>query len=135
MGGLPKKFIKQYGITKKAWTEFRKSKKGKGKTNKRQRTSTPSRKGRTVGKRGFLNVSTFFKFIKIAAFVAPAAHAVLSRDNNRDRVSYAIEKYTGYNLNGGYYRFESLAEGWLPYISAVLVTAGVQKLGGIIRRL
>jgi len=140
MAGLPKSYIKKYGISKKAWAAYRADRK-KGKTNKSASSSTPKRRKRPMVKkktnrrRGFLNVSTFFKFIKIGAFVAPAVHAALSRDNNRDRLSYGLEKYTGYNINGGYFRAESLLEGWGPYIATLAITAGVQKLGGLIRRL
>jgi len=132
MVGLPKSIIKKYGISKKAWRVFRAQ---KGKANK---PKNPSKKassgGGKTGKRWF-GVSGLFKFIKIGAFLAPAGHAYLSRDNNRDRLSYGLEKYTGYNMNGGYFRWESLMEGWLPYVATTLITTGVQKLNGIIRRL
>lgn len=57
MAKLPKKFIKKFGISKRAWTEFRKSKKGssrkkttsaKRKPVKRRQTMTKGSRARTL---------------------------------------------------------------------------------------
>lgn len=48
--GLPKSYIKKYGITKKAWSEYRKSLKAGGsrKTTKKSKKTNPSRGGNTA---------------------------------------------------------------------------------------
>lgn len=48
MVGLPKSYIKKYGITKKAWSEYRKSK-SKSKRTTTTRKNNP--KGKNMGKR------------------------------------------------------------------------------------
>ena len=53
MSGLPKSYIKKYGISKRAWTEYRKSKgKGKGsskKSGKSNKRASPKSKSRRRG--------------------------------------------------------------------------------------
>lgn len=50
MAGLPKKYIKKYGISKRAWREYRKTH-GSRKTNKSTTRKSTSRSGRATGKR------------------------------------------------------------------------------------
>lgn len=49
MSGLPKSFIKKFGVTKKAWAEFRKSRKGSGSSRKEEKgaASMPKKKKAT----------------------------------------------------------------------------------------
>lgn len=86
--------------------------------------------------RSFLNTSSLFKYARIAAFVAPAAGTLMRKGvSMEDNIKHVVWQYTGYNIDHHYFDAGKLAEGWMPYIVTSLLTHGVQKLTGIIRRL
>ena len=76
MAGLPKKYIKKYGVSKKAWAEYRKV---SGKTKTRKSTKRKIKVSRTMAKRrksysrkkkaGFLDSVTVKKGMNIAGTI------------------------------------------------------------------
>lgn len=137
------KTVRRYvGIDAKGrWKFLKTPKRGKGKTYKAASKSTSRRKSRgrsTVTRRAaFLSVSTVMRFARIGALLAPAAGTLL---DPRIRGGYSkIERitalYTGYAMNDRKFHWEWLIRGWTPYVMTMLVTKGIGKLSGIIRRL
>ena len=130
MGKLPKSIIKKYGITKKAWRVFRGQKGGKGKGK------TRGGGGRTTGRaRSFLSTQTVFKYLRIAALLGPAGARLMERSTGEQKIRRILLDYTGFNMVDGSWNWSRLARGWLPYVATCLITYGVSKLNGIIRRL
>ena len=146
MPGLPKKYIKKYGVSKKAWREYRKAQgKGKRRSASRSRPSPKPRRRSTSGskrkvssvskRRGFLSAQTIMKFARIGALVAPAAAVALSAQTPSNKVAEGIRWYTGFNIHNGTWSWQNLLRGWTPYVATSLITHGISKLSGIIRRL
>lgn len=75
-----------------------------------------------------------FKWLRIGAFVAPAAHRLLEPIEPKEKIERVIQDYSGYNVNDGEFRLEYLARGWAPYLFTCLATYGIPKLVSIIRR-
>ena len=133
MAGLPKSYIKKYGITKKAWREYRKSKRSRSKTKK----SNPNKKkgGKKMARRSMFNLSSIFKYLRLAAFIAPALSYYSARSGDtKNRVSRTITAYAGINT-ADKFDLSVLAQMWLPLLMTSLVTVGIPKLNGIIRKL
>jgi hypothetical protein len=142
--GLPKSIIKKYGITKKAWSVFRGR---KGKTRSRKtRASNPRkvkrRMARKKKRRGGKSLQTqVFKWLRIGALAAPGAVVALSPGTPGGKFNAAMELYTGVNIQESKdtgtcaFHAEKLAAGWMPFLMTTLVTYGIPKLAGIIRRI
>ncbi len=130
MARLPKSIIKKYGITKKAWSVFRGQRKGRKKGKR-----TTKRSGRKTGRRSFFSTNTVFKFLRLTALLAPAAGRMMEPRPPDYKIKAIIEDYTGYSINAGDFQWSRLSRGWMPYLVSVVVTNGIQKLSGIIRRL
>jgi len=136
--GLPKSIIKKYGISKKAWRVFRGRKK-----RPRSRVSNPKtkRRKRKMGRRkrrggGKSLQQQVFKWLRIGALVAPGAIALTAKGaSTEEKLSYALAKYTGYESWNKKFNFQQLVEGYGPFLATTLVTYGIPKLAGIIRRL
>ena len=153
MVGLPKSYVKKYGISKRAWQEYRKACGGKRRlprkrTTRRKRVSRkrsivrrvkrrvrrrakPKTKSRS---RGFLNAGTLLSLATKGALVAPAVHALVDAPTPKSKLNRFIRYYTGYNLTSNKFDGTDLAKGWLPYITTKLMTAGVQKISGMLRK-
>lgn len=100
----------------------------------RRRPRTMAKKRRS--RRGFLNTSTLMKFIRIGALVAPAAAIAMDASLSPQRkLNQGLAAYTGYNPGTRQFSFMNLAQGWLPFVATSLVTKGISKLMGIIRRI
>lgn len=139
--GLPASYIKKYGVSKRAWREYRKAHK-KTKSPRTRKTSVTRRKGvRRLARRkkrrsGKSITRTAFKWIRIGALAAPAAHQILRNKDNPEWIPQEIfMRYTGYKWTTNEFHWEWLAEGWLPYIMACATTYGIPKLTSILRRL
>ena len=76
-----------------------------------------------------------FKWIRMGALVAPAISDVIRGSTPQEKLTFAIESYTGYNMERGDWNWEHLARGWTPYLAAILATHGIPKISSIIRRL
>lgn len=75
------------------------------------------------------------KIIRLAALVGPGAHAAMQPVPMEEKVVQAVELYTGYHIRQGTFRTDKLALGWGPFLMASVITYGIPKLTGILRRL
>ena len=154
--GLPKSYIKKWGISKLAWRKFRAGALTKGirtRTKAIKRRIRRARRGRNPARRrgvrrmvrryrrrrrrgGKSMTRTAFKLIRLGALAAPALAHGMRRDlDTREKIITVFSRYTGYRMDDGTFHSEYLAEGWGPYIMACVATYGIPKLVGIIRRL
>ena len=79
---------------------------------------------------------TAFKFIRLAALIAPGASEMLIHKGDIQRgIGGAIGLYTGFDLNQRNFDASRLTRGWGPYLMANLITHGIPKLTAIIRRM
>jgi hypothetical protein len=103
------------------------------KKTKRRKTRTMARRKRR-SRRSFLGSSTIFKFIRLGALIAPAIYRYNLAGGGAHGVRRAFESFAGIDHNG---KFNTgiLAASWLPFIMTNLVTHGIGKLNGIIRRI
>lgn len=138
MARLPKHIIKKYGITKKAWRIFKGRKR---KTNKPRQTKKTRRRRKSTGgnkrvtRRGFLNTQSIFKWLRIGALLAPAAARALGPGSADVKVKRILLDYTGYNMDTRRWRWDVMISAWTPFLVTSLMTYGIPKLTGIIRRL
>jgi len=109
---------------------------------RKSRVSKPKRRRRILGRRrgkrrgGGKSISQqAMKWIRVAALVAPGAHAAMSEGTNEQKITRAIRYYTGYELTTGEWKPGELSKGWGPYLAAIVMTYGIPKLAGIIRRM
>jgi hypothetical protein len=146
MVGLPKKWIrwawkraKKVGKSqafKEAWRKSGRLKKSRS----RRVTKTSSRRVRRTARRkkrrgGPSIIRTAMKLIRLAALAGPGIHDAMRGVDGKQKLTFIIESYTGYNLDKGEFRFEWLARGWTPYLGAVAATYGIPKIAGILRKL
>lgn len=136
--GLPKSIIKKYGITKKAWRVFRgkKSKsrsKTKTKTKRKRRVNPIARRKKKGGGKSLQR--TVFKWLRVAALVAPGLHAATAPGKPMDKLDLAIYRYSGYSMKRGKWEPQALMQGYGPFLGTVLATYGIPKLASIIRKL
>lgn len=151
--GLPKSYIKKWGISKLAWRKFRAGaltrgirtrtkaikrrirrsnpKKGKTKTKKRRVVRT-ARKKRRGGKS---MTRTAFKLVRLGALAAPAFARAMESGTPEHKVQMAVADYTGFQIWNKTFAWENLIRGWGPYVGAILTTYGIPKISAIIRKL
>jgi hypothetical protein len=106
------------------------------KKTKRRKPRKMARKRRR-SRRSFLGSSTIFKFIRLGALIAPAIYRYQSAAASKGPgygIRRVFESFAGIDWNG---KFSPgiLASMWLPFIMTNLVTHGIGKLNGIIRRI
>lgn len=153
--GLPKSYIKRWGISKLAWRKFRagaltkgirtRTKAIKRRIRRSRRRSNPARKrgGRRMVRRyrrkrrrgGKSMTRTAFKLIRLGALVAPGISVYASStEAPMRRIARALLMYSGHDPDG---RFDGaiLAHAWGPFLITTLATYGIPKIAGIIRRL
>ena len=159
--GLPKSYIKKWGISKLAWKKFRAGALTKGirtrtkaikrriKRARRTRRRNPGRKrgGRRMVRRyrrkrrrgGKSMTRTAFKLIRLGALAAPPIYEITSAmkrgEGIESGIAYAMADMTGYDIRDGSFNMGRLAKGWGPYLMACLTTYGIPKITSIIRRL
>lgn len=139
--GLPKSYIKKYGgISKKAWAEYRKSRKGKKTTKKssagKKRSVRKMVRRKKSRRRSFFSTASIFKYLRIGALIAPGAY-IFSKTSGTgmQKLSTALQAYAGIKSTTGKFDGAILAQAWIPFLMSNLVTLGIGKLNGIIRRL
>lgn len=88
-----------------------------------------------MGKGGKSLQRTVFKWLRIAALVGPGAVAFTKGGTTEEKLSYVLAKYTGYQAWDERFNFSQLVEGYGPFLVTTLVTYGIPKIAGIIRRL
>jgi len=148
--GLPATYIKRAmrelgagaswsQIFKRAWQIYKGGKVYKAVSQRKRRKRRVFRLARRLRrrKRPMLSMNTISRFIRLGAFVGVGItrYGELSWESNPwKRLGYTMISYAGIYPDG---RFDAglLGKMWVPYIATTLVTKGVQKLGGIIRRL
>jgi hypothetical protein len=113
----------------------------KGKTRSRKtRASNPKRRVKRTTKKkrrgGGRNIqATIFKWLRVGALVGPGVVAATKGRTWEERASYVLAKYTGYQAWDEKFNAAQLVEGYAPFLVTTLVTYGIPKLAGIIRRL
>jgi len=95
-----------------------------------------ARKKKRRRRNGF-SIRTVEKFMGMGAFLGPGlvrGKAVLDAEKNPMRaITEGVTMYAG--VRDGKFNTAVLAEAWLPYLAFSVVSKGVHKLNGIIRRL
>jgi len=91
--------------------------------------------GKKKKRRGKSLQKTVFKWLRIGALVAPAGAIAIGTDSNEAKIEQFVEAYFGYNIPQKKMVWTSLLRGWGPFIGATLVTYGIPKIAGILRRI
>ena len=155
--GLPKSYIKKWGISKLAWRKFRAGALTKGirtrtrtikrriRRSRRTRRKNPGRKRgvrrmvrryRRKRRRGGKSIQrTAFKLIRLGALVAPGIEIATRNLTTSQKIDRGLQAYTGYSTEQGNWVIGRMVQGWGPYIGAALATYGIPKIINIIRRL
>ena len=154
--GLPKSYIKRWGISKLAWKKFRagaltkgirtRTKAIKRRIRRTRRSRNPARKRgvrrmvrryRRKRRRGGKSMTrTVFKLIRLGALATPALGVAMDKTHSPQwKLDYGVSIYTGFSMLDGKMHWDRLLRGWGPYIGACLTTYGIPKLANIIRRL
>ena len=110
-----------------------KSRATKPKTKTTKRSKTTKKGGKRMGGKSLQR--TVFKWLRVGALLAPAVNDIIRGDTAQQKAVFVVESYTGYNLDKGEFNFEWLKRGWTPFIMATLLTYGIPKIAGIIRKL
>ena len=74
------------------------------------------------------------KYIRLIALAMPAISIAMSTQSTGNKISQAKTEYFGIRSDGSI-DLMSLAKGWGPFALATVVTYGIPKLAGMIRRL
>jgi len=141
MSGLPKSYIKKYGISKKAWREYRKThKKSKSRTTRKSKTKTKTKRrksnpNRSVKRTGKNLQATVFKWLRIGSIFAPEIYRAVQKKPLDYIVGHIMIEKMGYDPGDGSWELGRLAKGWGPFLATCLATYGIPKLVGIIRRI
>lgn len=134
MKGLPKSYIRKYGISKKAWSEYRKSKKSKSRASgvrhvrmtlkpktktktKRRRKYMPRRKRKIRKKRFTIPLAPV---LGLAAGLAEPIQKAMGGDV-QGAINVATHHYTGYSVERGQFEIDGLKHGIVPLIIGLLV--------------
>jgi len=122
--GLPKSYIQKYGITKKAWVEYRKSLKGGLK-----RIANPSpRETKNVTKRMKKFTIPVAIFGGLAAGLYDPLREAMAGDFNAAMRTLSWN-YSGYNARTGKFEMSGLKRGLLPLILGVIIHKIASQLG------
>ena len=94
------------------------------------------RRGRKSA-RSFFNIRSVFGIIKVGSFIAPAAirYNELEGQNTLQRIGNTLLTYGGMENDGQTFKWENISRMWGPYVVTTLISTGVQKLNGILRKL
>ena len=117
-------------------TRKRKTRKNKPKTRRSRKTARRRRRNRGGNKS---LARTMMKWVRIGALVSPAVANLLDAgQSTEDKFYNTMLDYTGIWIKpatGLRWQPDRLLRGWGPYLMATLMTHGIPKIGGIIRRL
>lgn len=85
-------------------------------------------------RRSFFSTSTIFKWLRIASLVGTGVgrYAEVS-GTPATKIKNALLAYGGVAEDGKFHGY-MVSRMWLPFVATTLLTYGVQKLGGILRR-
>ena len=142
MPGLPKSYIKKYGISKKAWRIFKSRGRKTSRPTKTKKRKNPKRNVRRMPRRkknrrggGKSIVRTAFKFIRLGALVGGGLMETTEYSAPTDKVIGGLLSYSGISWKHKQFFPALLARTWTPYLMACLTTYGIPKLTSIIRRM
>jgi len=92
------------------------------------------RRGRRRGRS--LSLSTGYKFVRLGAFVLPGLYEATYAPgwSLADRLIGGLGVYAGWNQATKKFEFDQVKKAWVPFITACVLTYGIQKLNGLIRR-
>lgn len=85
-------------------------------------------------KRNGFNTQKIFKYVRFGALVLPAATTALGPGTFAQKATVIKRDYFGVGADGKFV-YQNLARGWMPFVAASLITYGIPKLMGMIRRL
>jgi len=113
--------------------------KSKSRTTK-SKTKTTKRRTKKLGKKkkrrgGKSLQATIFKWMRVGAIAAPGIAIAIQKKSGQAKIEEAVEAYFGYNIPQQKMVWGSLLRGWGPFLAATLVTYGLPKLAGILRRI
>lgn len=117
MKGLPKSYIKKYGISKKAWREFRKSKSRK--VTKRKKNN-PKRSGKKTTRRRNSFTIPLGPVLGLAAGMAGPIKKLIDGEVEA-AMEIAVENYTGFNIPQQKWNPTSLGRGLIPLVLGLVV--------------
>ena len=130
------------GLDAKGRWKFLKTPKGAKRGTKSSRKSNPKRRRKNMGRRkkrrgGKSLAKTVMKWLRIGALVGPGVQAAVDPryPSAGEKLHVALCRYTGFDSKDGSFHPEWLMIGWGPYLATCLITYGIPKLTGIIRRL
>jgi len=113
----------------------RASSKTKSVKNPRVKSRNTMAKKKKSRRRSFLSTQSLFKWFRIGALVAPAVGIAISKQTNDRKINDFVGAYAGYDIAGKRVVLHELMRGYLPFVATSLITFGIGKLNGIIRRL
>jgi hypothetical protein len=129
--GLPKSYIKKYGISKKAWAEYRNDQKKskvkaspKTKTKKSGKRTYMARKQKTRRKRSFtLPLGLIAPTIGLVLRRNPSGSSLLERVTSGDwkGLGYDLQEMVGIEGTSGKFRLDYLFNTIAPFIAGGLV--------------
>ncbi len=90
-------------------------------------------RGRKRGRGGF-SVNTAFKYIRLGALVAPALREASLYDRWEDKLVGGLGCYGGWNQGAHEFQWSMAMRAWTPYLAATLMTKGISKISGLIKR-
>jgi len=110
------------------------------KTKTTRRKNKPKRRNRNLARRknrgcGKSFTRTAYKLVRVGALAAPAVATAMAQASGHAKVRQGLRWYTGYDIDTGKFDFGDLAKGWMPFIGASLVTYGIPKITGLLRKL
>lgn len=128
------KHVKREMKKGKSMKQAAKSWRKKKSTKSRTRNSSSTTSGRS---RSGMNTNKIYGLIRKAALLAPAAGVALDPkyDSAEKKIKHAMRKYTGFLWDTGEFRWEWLAEGWMPYLGAKIGTEVIPRVGHMIKNL
>lgn len=129
--GLPKAYIKKWGISKKAWREFRKGtltggirtrtraikRRLKGKNPRKRRVKRTARRRRRRSRSITIPIAPV---AGLAAGLAAPVQAAMT-GNMEQAADLLVAKYTGYSMRENRWNFNYLKEGMVPLILGLVV--------------
>ena len=123
MAGLPKSYIKKYGISKKAWREYHKKKKPRSrkvtKPKKRRRVNRTARRKRKGRRRYSMTIPVAPVLGLVAGMANPIQLAMAGQPELA--LKDALWKYTGWNSDANKWEWGGMIQGVGPLIAGLLV--------------
>lgn len=123
MPGLPKSFIKKYGVSKKAWREYRKSM-GAKRDSKTTRKPNPRRVKKMAKKKRSRRYTMTIPIAPIiglgVGLAEPLSNAIFKGEWDTS-LNHLGAIYTGYNAMAGEFQPDMLKKGLFPLILGALV--------------